>query len=258
MKKETPPTDRQDHITQFVLERGSVTVDDLVDLFGVSRMTIHRDLDELESLGVLRKVRNGATAQPSNLFESDYRYRNTKQLAEKVAVCRLAIKYIEPGQSIIVDDSTTVLQIAKFLPEVGPLTVVSSFLPFILAFANQKNIRLIALGGEYQPHFETFTGLICQKAVSGLHADICLLSAPAYKNGVLYSPEPDSIAIKRVMMAQSTQKFLLLDHTKFHRSALHYFASVSEFDHVIVDAGIAREDLDDMHARDAKVEVAEM
>ena len=69
------PTRRQKWITEYILEQGSLEVDELSDQFQVSRMTIHRDLDELEQQGVLRKVRGGATVHPSYLFESDIRFR---------------------------------------------------------------------------------------------------------------------------------------------------------------------------------------
>ena len=62
---------RQDRIAELILKQSFVAAKDLAELYGVSLMTIHRDLDELEARGVLRKVRGGATPQPSSLFESN-------------------------------------------------------------------------------------------------------------------------------------------------------------------------------------------
>ena len=95
-----------------VLTQPFVAVKDLARMFDVSVMTIHRDLDELEVQGILRKVRGGATPQPSSIFESNARYRVTVARAEKQALAKFALTLIEPGHAVVVDDSTTGLTLA--------------------------------------------------------------------------------------------------------------------------------------------------
>ena len=92
--------DRQSLIRDRVHSEGSVTVDQLVSVLGVSRMTVHRDLDMLETEGVLRKVRGGATALRSSLFESDFPYRLTASVAAKEAIGRAAARFVEGGQAV--------------------------------------------------------------------------------------------------------------------------------------------------------------
>ena len=67
---------RQAQISEYVLANGFASVEDLMALLKVSRMTIHRDLDDLEHSQLIQKVRNGASAQPSSIFESDFGYRD--------------------------------------------------------------------------------------------------------------------------------------------------------------------------------------
>lgn len=257
MKKQNTPQIRQEIITRKVMEQGWVSVDELVETLGVSRMTVHRDLDELEDAGVLRKVRNGASVQPSSLFESDFRYRVTQQSAEKQAICRKAAAFIEPSTSIMMDDSTTVLPLVEFFTEVESLTVITHFLPVIQHLANQRNIHLITLGGEYLPRFETFTGILCQQAIASLRADACFLSAAACVAGEVFHPETGLINMKRAMMQQCTRKYLLLDHSKFGRIALHRLAGLSEFDCVITDRMISPEHLKMLQDHSRRVEIAD-
>jgi len=124
-------TKRQEKIAEYLLQNSSVYVQELAKIFNVSSMTIHRDLDELEKQGILRKVRGGATAQPSSLFESDFRYRLDFARNAKLAIARFAIRYIEPGQAIMMDDSTTTLTLAELVKDIQPLTVITNSFPII-------------------------------------------------------------------------------------------------------------------------------
>ncbi len=164
------PSHRQKLITEYIHEQGSLEVDELSEQFQVSRMTIHRDLDELEQQGVLRKVRGGATVHPSYLFESDIRFRLTTAANEKDAIARHALSLIEPGQVIILDDSTTTIALAHLLKDIKPLTVITNCLRIMVLMREEQDIRLIALGGDYFPRFDAFTGLICEKAINSLES----------------------------------------------------------------------------------------
>ena len=67
--------DRKQAIMDLLVEQRAVDLDDLAERFAVSKMTIHRDLDDLESEGLLRKMRGGATMESGTQFESDFRFR---------------------------------------------------------------------------------------------------------------------------------------------------------------------------------------
>src|SRR5690606_18881126 len=105
-------------------EAGSASVEDMANRFSVSRMTIHRDLDDLEQAGLLRKVHGGASIESSPQFESDFRYRERIALNEKRAIAALAAGLVEPGQTIILDDSSTTGVMAPLLLDLRPLTVI--------------------------------------------------------------------------------------------------------------------------------------
>jgi len=248
--------ERQSRISQAVLEQGSVLVDELAERFGVSRMTIHRDLDDLERQGVLRKVRNGATARPSSDFESNVRFRLARQMAEKEAMARLAAGLVEPGMALILDEATTLLPLVRLLPELAPLTVITNFLPALELLREQPGIHLIGLGGEYLPRFDTFTGLLTAQAVAGLHADLYLTSTTAVCDGAAFHPDQQVVAVKRAMLSRAARSCLLVAHTKFGKSALHEFSPLSAFDILIVDEGSAPAHLEALRSAGLRVEVA--
>ncbi len=109
-----------------VMAEGAVRIEELADRFGISLMTVHRDLDELEGRGLLRKSRGVATALSTALVESSDVYRSGRQLAEKEAIAVAALEFIEPGQAIMLDDSTTALHLVPHLHTKKPLTVITN------------------------------------------------------------------------------------------------------------------------------------
>lgn len=248
------PDERRDRIAAEVLTHDSVLARDLAGRFGVSLMTIHRDLDALEARGILRKTRGGATAQPSSLFESDVRYRAGARMAEKEALSRHAFGLVESGQSVLLSDATTMLPLVRMLPELAPLTVITNFVPMIEALRESEGVRLIALGGEHVRSHDSFMGILCEDAIAGLRADICFISVSAVSGGYAYHQEQDIVAVMRAMLRASTRNVLLVDHSKLGRTALHRVAPLTDFDLVVVDSGVDEAGLAEL--RDARVPFA--
>lgn len=247
------PAARRKCIADYVLTYDAVSAKELAARFGVSVMTIHRDLDELERQSVLRKFRGGVTPQPSNLFESNVRYRHTVATTQKEALARFAITLIERGQAILLDDSTTVFALARLLPSVAPITAITNFRATINELSGREGVRLIALGGEYLERHDTFAGLVCETAIASLRADLFFLSTSAVSGGFAFHQEQEIVSIKRAMMAVSTRRVLLVTHQKFGRVALHRLAPLRDFDEVVVDDGIEDEELSELRETRARV-----
>lgn len=246
---------RHEAIAEHVLREDFVSLRDLATRLGVSQMTIHRDLDELERQGVLRKVRGGATPLPSSLFDGNVRYRQTRAQAEKAALARFAASQIEPGHSLIIDESTTGLALARLLPGRGPLTVITNSLIVVQELRGIDEIHLIVLGGDYWPRHEAFCGLACEAAAAALRADLLFMSTPAISGGVAYQPDQEMAIAKRAMLAAAARRILLADHTKFGRVALHRLAPLSDFDLIVTDAGIDEAGLRQLREADVPFEV---
>lgn len=233
--KQLDRAQRQAAIEALTLSQGSARAADLAGRFGVSVMTIHRDLDELERRGVLRKSRGGATAQPSGVFEASVGYRMNAALAEKRAIAAAAAQLIEPGMSIVLDDSTTALQLIPLLPAIGPLKVATNFLAAVREIATLDGVNLMALGGDYDPQHDAFVGLMCLEAIESIRVDATFISTSAVSGGNTYHQEQRIVAIKRAMVRAATHRYLLLDHTKFGRGAMHRLLPVADFDVVFTD-----------------------
>lgn len=229
MKQES----RRQSILNQLMARGSVTIEALAAEFQVSKMTIHRDLEELEGAGLLRRIRGGATVEASANFESDFRYRQTLAAEEKARIAAFAIRFVEPGQTVLIDDGSTAGGVARHLGEMRPLTVITNNMTVMQAMAGQAGITLITLGGQYSERFHGFFGLLAEDALRGLRADVAFISSSSILGTSAYHQDQEVLQIKRLMIASATRKYLLVDHGKFGRSALYHLVTLDRFDGVV-------------------------
>ena len=226
---------RTEDIANYVIARGEVRIDELVGHFGVSRMTIHRDIDRLAEQGVLRKLHGAVTAQPSGIYESLFRYRENVAIAEKQALADAAFAEIQPGQVVLLDDSTTANALAPMLAEAAPLTVVTNSVPASLALRDCDGIDLISVGGDYHRTYNAYIGHLCLNALRGLRVDLLVCSASAIKGTAAFIQDQQVVAGKQAMMESAARRILLADHTKFGKTALHLLDDLTAFDAVYVN-----------------------
>ncbi|GGD23672.1 DeoR/GlpR family DNA-binding transcription regulator [Aureimonas glaciei] len=248
---------RRQSITETVMAEGAVRIEDLAERFQISLMTAHRDLDELASRGILRKTRGIAQAAPTSLIESSDLYRANRQSAEKQALALAALAFVEPGQSIFLDDSTTVLQMAPLLPAKLPLTAITNSLTLMNVLKDVRDLTLLGLGGQYHNWCNAFLGHTTTSEIARLRADTLIMSTAAITDDMIFHQSADMVEVKKAMFAAASLRILLADHTKFERRALHGFVSLNRFDIVIVDDGTPKIHLDRLRANGIRVVVAE-
>lgn len=240
---------RRNEIAEFIMLAGQARIEDLVEHFGVSRMTIHRHVDRLAHQGVLRKLHGTVTVQPSGLYESTFRYRETVGKAEKAALARAALAYVEPGQAVMLDDSTTGAALAGLLTEAAPLTVITNGLVSTNSLIDIDEIDVLCLGGQYHRTFKAFIGITTERAVGAVRANVFFCSASAVDGGTAYIQDPQVTKVKQAMMASSSRSILLLDASKFGKTALNVFADLTAFDVVVATDKLPATIRDDLVAR---------
>jgi len=255
---ERGPAARRERIRRRVLDQGYASVDDLVREFGVSLMTMHRDLDALAADGWLTKIRGGATANPSALVDAGVRERSAAMRAEKQAIAARAAELVNQGQTVFLDDSTTALELVPYLAAQPALTVATNFIPAVSALGDSHTIELHVLGGQYVPRHESCQGLATVQAIARLQADIFFMSTTAVTAGQCLHRSEATIMVREAFMRHSARRVLLVDHAKLGRPAAHVLCSVSKFDTVITDEGIDPRDLAELRELCADVQVASL
>ncbi|GGG83340.1 DeoR family transcriptional regulator [Salipiger pallidus] len=248
--------DRRQRILDALVRDGAVQLDAMAEEFGVSRMTIHRDLDDLETEGLLRKIRGGATIEPGSQFESDFRFRHLQGQDLKQRMARAALSLVEPGMTVMVNDGSTATVLGAMLTEKRPLTVITNNDAVMEALKAEPGITIIALGGRFSTKYNAWVGRVTEAALGGLRADIAFVSTPAAGDGHVYHMDDDITRVKRRMLDGAARKVLLINHLRFGHTALHVLAPLAEFEAVVTDASPSAAVCTEIEAAGARLIVA--
>lgn len=247
---------RRIHIREEALARGHVSIEELATLLGVSAMTVHRDLAALAAEGWLLKVRGGARIHPAALLDTTVRSRAERNMPEKREIALQGLTHVQKGHVVFLDESTTAAAMVDGLSQCGPLTVVTNSLSAIVCLSGAPGIDIISTGGTYRHGYDAFFGMIATDATRRLQADILFMSTTAINQGQCCHKSEETVQFKRALIESSASKILLVDHSKFGLRALHALAPVTAFDIVIVNDGIAANDLADLRSLGVTVEIA--
>jgi DeoR/GlpR family transcriptional regulator of sugar metabolism len=218
---------------ELLMQTGSASVEEIASRFDVSKMTVHRDLDQLEEDKLLRKVRGGATVQSSSQFESDFLYRARLAKEEKQRIAAATAEMVEPGQVIILDDGSTIAEMVPFLIHLRPLTVITNNASIISSLIEVEAVKLIALGGDYVRRYHGFFGLMTQESLRSIRADQAFISTSSIADGAAFHQDQLITQTKRAIMDAADRLHLLADHSKFNRTALHMLCRIERFETVI-------------------------
>jgi DeoR/GlpR family transcriptional regulator of sugar metabolism len=166
---------RRESITQQLTRENVVRVTELSRQFGVSEVSIRRDLEHLERQGLLQRVHGGAVAVAIGRSAGELASAPDPHLDEKRRIGIAAAALVRPGDRVIFDSGTTVLEVARSLSDdlmdAGNLTAITSSLPIIQELGHRPGIHLILLGGIYLPEYRVVVGPQTVENLRNLHAD---------------------------------------------------------------------------------------
>lgn len=234
-------------IVDLLRETGSVKVAEAEQRFGVSSMTIRRDLSILEREGLARRTHGGAVLDAATArHDEPFIHRLRHATEAKLALAADACASIAPGETVFLDASSTSYFVARrILSSDLPVTVLTNSVPIMALVAEQGegHVDLIGIGGTLQRVTRCYVGPYAVRCVQGLYADRLFLSCRGVTTeGVITDPGPLEAEVKRAMIGQARVSTLLVDRTKLSVRGLSPIASVSEVDAVVAH-GITEDEL---------------
>ncbi len=231
--------ERQHQIGRLVVERGRVRVGDLAERFGVSGVTIRKDLAQLERQGRLVRTHGGAVSPAGAGAERAFDVRERLQRAEKDAIGRAAAAMVTDGESIALDASTTAFAMARHLRAQRDwlhLTVVTNGLRIALELAGCPGLTVVMPGGFIRPEALSLVGPMGEGLLQRVNVQRAFLGATGFSaEAGLCDGTEEEAQIKRLLVAAASETIGLVDHTKWARTSLATFCPTASLDAVITD-----------------------
>ncbi len=232
---------RREAILGLLNRLGSCSVETLASQFGVSGMTIRRDLQVLAEAGRVIRTHGGAALGDRVTFEFRFLERMQTAAAAKEAIAHAAAKHVEGARSILLDSGTTTVALAKVLRERRDLTIITTSLPIASVLQHCEAISVLLLGGVLRRDAPDLCGELTEANLEDLRADVAFIGADGVDaKGNVYNASLTVGRMLRGMAASASRVFVVADSTKIGRTALMRFGNVADWDGLITDRGLSR------------------
>lgn len=233
-------SERVRYIISQLNKKGIINLKDVAKELNISEATVRRDFEKLENEGKLKRVTGGAklttdSEDPSNSAELTMRAKKSLNYDGKLRVARKACDYIEDGECIFIDGGTSTAAMAEFLGKRRIKVVTHSEL--LVRSMNNPAADIILVGGIFLPHYSMSVGTLTLQVLQQFHFDKVFVSCTCadMTEGVAYTNELDTLAVKHLAMENGDKKYLLMDAGKIGRRSFCKLDTLSSFEKVICD-----------------------
>ena len=255
----TDPDPRRQQMLNLLEETGTLNVGELADRFGVSLVTVRKDLDELGAEGLLERTFGGAVFSHRSRFNRSFLQRTLEHRQEKRAIAAAALEYIQDGDTIILDAGTTTLALAQVLKEqVKNVFVITCSVPVALELSS-AGYDILLLGGMVRNKSLALLGRETLRIIERYRADKAFLGSTGFTAEMGHStPNPDDAQIKEALIRIADKTYVLVDSSKYGHNCLTSFAQLRDVQLTITDSGLSRNKAKTLEAIGARLRIAEV
>lgn len=207
----------------------------------VSEATLRADLARMEEEGLLVRTHGGAIlADIAVESETSFKTRERKNKSEKSAIAKKASELIQNGQCIILDASSTALELARILKNMQiRLTIVTNSINTAIELNEHPTITVILIGGILKPNSFALEGSLGVDLLKKINIDVMFTSANGFSiESGLTDFSVYEVELKKEMIKASERVIALFDHTKINKNSIASFATVEQIDMIITDVDL--------------------
>jgi len=229
---------RRDLIESLVTSHGEIDFASLATEFGVSEMTIRRDVDALENKGVLRRVVGGAISLAGKSAEPSFKDRSTAATLAKMRIADATAGLLVPNETVIIDSGSTALAVARSIKGRGlGLTVITPSIQVAVELADEPETTVILTGGLVRPGELSLIGFGTEQAFSRYNCDTFIMGVAGVdaERGVT-DYHRDESEVKHAALKVSDRVIVVADTSKLGRVQLVNIADTVQIDVLVTDA----------------------
>jgi len=228
--------DRFKKIINTVNSNKRISLSQLEELLDVSRITIQRDLVELENRKLLRRFHGGAMSLEYSEDIYDHDLKKSVNVAAKKIIAAKAAPLIKEGYYIGLDSSSTVYYLSETL-FAGNVLIFTCCIDSFKNLLNRDDIQVVLAGGRMHKKTRTLSGPEIIEMIRKFRFDIVFISAESYIPEIgFFDPHAEEVQVKRALIESSNQTVMLIDSTKIAATANGIkVCDIQEIDYVVTD-----------------------
>ncbi len=252
------PAQRRQLIIDFLHRHGAVTLQQMSSALRVSISTLRRDLDSLSDEGVVDRTHGGALLrhQHYSTFEPAFSAALELSPQEKSLIGMAAAESLQPGQSVIFDSGSTVMEAAKAVVARGiEILAVTNDIQIAQILGASPSVRVHVLGGQLREGSNTLVGEEVLAGIRSIRADVLFFGAHAVTEGFVSETTPEVAAVKRAFMQSATSRRLLMDSSKFRPRVFMTVCEVADLEEIITDDGVPRDEAERIRGAGTKLTI---
>jgi DeoR family fructose operon transcriptional repressor len=248
--------ERRMQLAQWSRTEGRIDAISAATRLDVAVDTVRRDLEVLQRRGIVRRVHGGAISTERLAKEFNFNEREQSNPDAKELIAKVAAKFIPEAGCIFVDGGSTTGHMAGYLKNKPDLLVVTTSLTLAAQIA-RTGTQVNMLGGRIRGTSLSAVGSMAASGIPQFHAQVAFLGT----NGIsldagFTTADQDEALVKRMMIANSTERVLLADNSKFGSASPAVFAKFDEIDRIVTDMSAPQEYLDAFLAADTEAVLA--
>lgn len=248
---------RRNEIQRMLTEKQQISIHEVSETFKVSIATARRDLDKMAGDGIVERVHGGAQLIKKAPPEMPTILRNNEQAEEKASIAETAVGLVNSNETIFLGSGTTVMEVARRLPILENLTVLTNSLLVANVLADRDEINLIILGGIFRHSENSMYGHLVEQALSEIYPDkvISGIRAIDINHGLSNDFIPET-STDRKILSTGKEVIVVADHTKFNRISTAQVCSLSCVHKIVTDQKTPEETIEILSERGVDVIVA--
>ena len=243
MKKSSQPRNtkqRRHTIMQLLQEQGEVSVEQLVQLFDISEVTIRKDLSALETNGFLLRKYGGAILMPKEIIDESENNELTKR---KLVIAKAAAERIRDHNRIIVDSGSTTAALIKQLNLKQGLVVMTNSLSVATELrALENEPTLLMTGGTWDTRSESFQGKVAEQVLRSYDFDQLFIGADGIDLARGSTTFNELVGLSQVMAEVSREVVVMVESQKIGRKMPNLELTWQQIDVLITDTGLSEQD----------------
>ena len=231
------PNPRQINLLDTVRARGSVTVEQLADMLGVTLQTVRRDVQRLADDGLLARFHGGVRVPSSTTENLGHRLRESLNADGKARIARAVAAQVPNDCSLILNIGTTTEAIAKALLRHTGLRVITNNLHVANILADNPDCEVIVAGGAVRARDRAIVGEATMDFIRQFKVDIALIGCSGIEaDGTVRDFDLREVKVAQTIVAQAREVWLAADASKFNRPAMVQLAELAQIDRLFTDA----------------------